>query len=307
VTTVSVVVATFGRDGVLVQTLDELLRQDPPADEILVVDQTPQHEADVQRYLELGDREGRFRWIVQSPPSLCAARNRGALEARSDVLLYVDDDVLLPTDFVEQHRRCFADPEVSAVAGKVFVPSSNTPCVKENPAMNAIVWDNGEEPWASTVLGSNFSVLRGRYIEVGGFDEQLVGAVYFDETDFSHRLMALGYRIRYCGAAWQIHLKAPAGGCRIAGNRVFPEWTKSVNFWTYVFRSPKSPHMWTAVRLGLRAGPLRRENVMHPLRWPGACGHFLYAVAQGAIRGRSAVVSPFVSKVRTCGGDNGGS
>jgi GT2 family glycosyltransferase len=208
----------------------------------------------------------------------------------------VDDDVLLPGDFVEQHRRCFADPEVAAVAGKIFVPLPGMVCVKENPAAGSTVWDNGGRPWAESVLGSNFSVLRRRCIEAQGFDEQLVGSANYEETDFSHRLTALGYRIRYCDAAWQIHLKAPAGGCRIAGNRSFSEWTKSVNFFTYAFRHPRSPGALNAVRMSFRAGPLRRENVVQPRRWLPAIGHFLYAIAQGFVRGRSPVKSPFSTR-----------
>jgi len=41
---ISIVIPTYRREQVLVDTLHALLRQEPPADEILVVDQTERHE-----------------------------------------------------------------------------------------------------------------------------------------------------------------------------------------------------------------------------------------------------------------------
>jgi len=292
--TISVLIPTFGREQMLVDSIGEVLAQTPPPDELIVIDQTPDHEPAVAEFLSRGDAQGRFRWVKQSPPSLCAARNRGVQEARSEVVLFVDDDVLLPPGFVEAHRRCYLEPEVAAVVGKIFVPRAGAKVERAAPeASAASIADNGGRPWAEVVLGSNFSARKAVYERVGGFDELLVGHVYYDETDFSHRLTAAGHRIRYSAEAWQVHLKAPSGGCRIPGNDTFPEWMTSVNFLTYMFRYPGRGGARDALKGALRAGPLRKENVVHPTRWPIAWASFGYAVFQGWKRGRAEVRSPF--------------
>lgn len=291
---VSVLIPTFGRDQLLVDTLNEVLAQVPAADEIVVLDQTPEHEPGVSSYLASGSAAGRFRWIQMEHPSLCAARNRGVQEARSEVVLFVDDDVLLPPGFVEAHRRSYLDREVGAVVGKIFVPRPGEAIDRAAPERSAAsIADSGGGPWAAQVLGSNFSVRKALYEEVGGFDEQLVGHVYYDESDFSRRLTAAGHRIRYEADAWQVHLKAPTGGCRIPGNTAFPEWMKSVNFLTFFFRYPLDPSARQALKSAWRAGPLRRENVVAPSRWVKAWLSFGYAIYEGWRRGRADVLSPF--------------
>jgi hypothetical protein len=68
-----------------------------------------------------------------------------------------------------------------------------------------------------------------------------------------------------------------------------------VNFLTFFFRYPFQPGARAALKGAWRAGPLRKENVVRPTRWPYAWLSFVYAIYQGWHRGRADILSPFTN------------
>ena len=90
---VSIIIPTYRRDQVLIDTVGELLACDPPPAEILVLDQTPKHTPDAAAALRDWDAAGHIRWLRLSEPSIPRAMNRGLLEARHDLVLFLDDDI----------------------------------------------------------------------------------------------------------------------------------------------------------------------------------------------------------------------
>ena len=57
------------------------------------------------------------RWFVESVPGLHAARHRGAREAGSDILVFVDDDIEASEMWLRAIWRAFRDPAVEIVGG----------------------------------------------------------------------------------------------------------------------------------------------------------------------------------------------
>lgn len=142
--TTCVAIPTYNREEILVKTLGSVLEMDPPPDEILIVDQTLEHEKNTEQFLESAQQKGRVRLIRQQPPSLTAARNRAVMEAKSDILIFIDDDVELPKDFVLTHLRNYGDDRVQAVAGKVR--QENQPRYPEPPRGG-----NGRGSWTINI------------------------------------------------------------------------------------------------------------------------------------------------------------
>ena len=71
---VSVVIPTYRREQVLLDTVKSLLELYPPALEILVVDQTEIHEKTTEENLAAWDRERSIRWIRLKQPSTTCMR-----------------------------------------------------------------------------------------------------------------------------------------------------------------------------------------------------------------------------------------
>jgi glycosyltransferase involved in cell wall biosynthesis len=58
-----------------------------------------------------------WRYIYEPVPGLLSARHRGVIEARGDILSFLDDDVLMAPGWFEALEDAFADPKVVLAGG----------------------------------------------------------------------------------------------------------------------------------------------------------------------------------------------
>lgn len=221
---ISIVIPTYGREAVLLDTLRSLLALQDRAEEILVIDQTPVHEAATTEQLTAWDKLQEIRWIRRDAPGIPQAMNAGVLAAQSDLVLFLDDDIEPVGELVEGHRRAHAAQQVTAVVGQVIQPwQKATPL--EGPRKLSGLQADFDFPFHSTisqpvanVMAGNLSVRRTTALKIGGFDEQFVGSAYRFESDFARRLIAAGERIWFAGDAGIRHLRVPSGGTRQQGD-----------------------------------------------------------------------------------------
>lgn len=214
---ISVVVPTYRRGRVLLETLEHSLGQLDPRDELLVIDQTEQHEGVTEERLSELHAAGAIGWIRQQPPSITAAMNRGLLEARGEVVLFVDDDVIPESSFLSAHRDGHAEGTKTLVAGRVIQPWE---VAADNLKMTTSAFAGVESAWVEEFMGGNFSVRRSHALELGGFDENFVQVAYRFEAEFASRFRAAGGRIRFEPAACLYHLRAARGGTRSYGDHL---------------------------------------------------------------------------------------
>jgi GT2 family glycosyltransferase len=225
---VSIVIPTYGRGQVLIDTVHSLLALPTTADEILVVDQTQNHEATVEAELAEWAASGTLRWIKQQPPGVVAAMNRGLREARNEIVLFLDDDIIPDDRLVEAHTRAHQDgPPCWAVAGQVLQPGQEAiadggrSSTKGLRADLNFAFNSSERCELQNVMAGNLSVKKSRALAVGGFDEQYVPPVSFRfETDFARRVLAAGGKVLFEPGARIRHLAVAAGGTRISGGHM---------------------------------------------------------------------------------------
>ena len=118
----SIVVPTYGRDEVLLETLKHLFALNPPASEVIVVDQTEEHSNEVSCTLESWQASGRMRWLRLKDPSIPGAMNRGLLEASQPIVLFLDDDIIPHSGLVEAHAGALEKTGAALVAGRIIQP-----------------------------------------------------------------------------------------------------------------------------------------------------------------------------------------
>jgi GT2 family glycosyltransferase len=213
---VSVVIATYRRDAVLVDTVRRVLDLDPPACELLVVDQTPAHPPAVERELEELAATGAIDWFRLDEASIPAAMNVGLLRASSEIVLFLDDDVIPGPDLVEAHRAAHGRPGVAVVAGQVLQPGEEPMSGPHAPFR----FSSADRGWVTEVIGANFSIRRDLALAIGGMDENFVRAAYGFEAELCARATAAGGRILFEPLATVRHLRAPAGGTRSYGSHL---------------------------------------------------------------------------------------
>jgi GT2 family glycosyltransferase len=214
---VTIVVPTYGRDDVLVDTLTRLFTLDPPAAEIIVVDQTVKHSRRACCALDAWQALGRMRWLRLPNPSIPGAMNRGLLEASHQFVLFLDDDIIPHSGLVAAHANALEETDAALVAGRVIQPWQVGRDFSDD---SGIRFASLRPAWTSDFMGGNFSICREIALRLGGFDERFVRVAYNFESEFAYRLRRAGYQIYYEPAASIHHLKVDRGGTRTFGRHL---------------------------------------------------------------------------------------
>jgi len=242
----SAIIATKGRPADLAETLAGLLRADPAPMEVLVVDGDERRSAQavVEAAATPGDAGPALRY-VHSAPGLTLQRNRGVLEARGDVVVFLDDDVEVNTPLFAALERAYRDPSVVGATGRV-VEGGERRFGNKRSAVRRLLF-RGEEGTLTRfgyprrlqdvdrerdVELMQGCLMSGRrtVVEQVGFDEALTGYALAEDEDFSYRLSRVG-RVRYAPDAVVDHKNT---GFRSTGTRRFNR-DVAVNR-TYLFR-----------------------------------------------------------------------
>ncbi len=242
---ISIAIPTYERGAVLVDTVRMLLRQDPPAAEIILADQTAVHAPPIERQLQRWDAAGAVRRLRLPEPSIPRAMNRALLTARSPAVLFLDDDLIPAVGLVGAHARNYRDESVWAVSGQVLQPDQGV--LREQPrARGRGIWRDLNFPFNAegrcevfNCMAGNLSVRRAMALAAGGFDENFVGVSCRVETEFARRLVRLGGRVVFDSAASIRHLQCSRGGTRVHGDRLrSPSPAHSVGDYYFALREP---------------------------------------------------------------------
>jgi glycosyltransferase involved in cell wall biosynthesis len=232
---ISVIIPTYRREQILCETLASVLQQDYPNYEVIVVDQTQNHESETKAYLTELAANQKIRLFQVDWASLPGARNYAVRRSTGDIILFLDDDVLLPPGFLEAHAKNHVDrPEVGAVAGRVFdrmklADSGGDITIDYLPpeAMDpGIAWyhldlvHTVKPQRVLTARGCNMSYRRELFEKYGlWFDERFRGSAVREESDFCLRIRQTGLMIWYDPEAHLVHLGEETGGCHDISTR----------------------------------------------------------------------------------------
>ena len=259
---VSVVIPTYGRDQVLLDTVEALLSLSNPPAEIVLADQTVRHDEAAERVLRGWDDGGQVRWLRLSDPSIPRAMNQGLLAAVGPIVLFLDDDIRPDAELVEAHARAHLARPGELVAGRVLQPWHEGWADPEDKVPFGF---NTLAPRSVTeFMGGNFSLPRDAALALGGFDENFVRVAYRFEAEFAFRWLQSGRRIRYEPGALIHHLKVPAGGTRTFGEHLTTmRPNHAVGAYYYALKTQRWRGLPSAVR---RLG--RAVATRHHLRRP---------------------------------------
>ncbi|WP_017655131.1 hormogonium polysaccharide biosynthesis glycosyltransferase HpsN [Fortiea contorta] len=240
---ITVIIPTYEREKVLCDSIRDILNQDYLNFEILVVDQTPKHQPEIQAYLEELVSLKKIKWFHLNWASLPGARNYGIRRSQGEIILFIDDDVKLTPGFLAAHAKNYAqNPEIGAVAGRVFdrlkladaaadksQGETNYRVIEYLPpeAMDpGIAWYyidlvyTVKPQQVLTARGCNMSFRREIFSEHKlRFDERFRGSAVREESDFCLRLRQTGYKIWYDPDASLVHLGEETGGCHDISTR----------------------------------------------------------------------------------------
>jgi len=233
-----------------------------------VVDQTEEHEASTSGTLHAWDREGRVRWIRLARPSITHAMNTGLEQARGDIVVFLDDDIIPGAHIISAHSLAHAEGSCNIVAGQVLQPGEE---VLTDPVEGAeFLFRSGKKRWVEELMGGNFSVNRKVALALGGFDENFVRVAYRFEAEFCDRALTAGERILFEPAASIRHLRAADGGTRAYGNHLTTvRPSHAVGAYYYLLRARRVQRRIGKMLLRMLRSVRTRHHLQHPWWIPG--------------------------------------
>lgn len=214
---ISVIIPTLNRAGRLRETLLSLLKSTLQEFEIIVVDQS-----DARRGGPPLPGDPRIRYLRETWKNLPNARNVGIRAARTELILFLDDDMEFDADLLEAHCRVHAaHPETPVITGRIRMRPPHAwddmavPSALDPGTAKFLANFNLEEAAPSEFpAGCHMSFKRKIFAETGLFDAGYLGNALYEEIDLGIRLKRRGFGIRYEPAVEALHLRDDLGGCR---------------------------------------------------------------------------------------------
>lgn len=127
----SLVIPTYNKKAVLELTLASLINQTYPRDkfEIIVVDDGST-DGTHQLFPSSTPFPFQLAYVKQENGGRAAARNAGILEAQGETIIFIDDDQIVPPQFIESHMKLHRHHQNLVIAGyrsHVFSFAPSTP------------------------------------------------------------------------------------------------------------------------------------------------------------------------------------
>lgn len=216
---ISVLVPTYRRPDMLERLLASLEDQtlDPERLEVVVVDDHSEDRTE-QVLARAAERSGNVRPFTQDRNrGPAAARNRAVKEARAPLVLFCDDDIVVPTSLVEGHLRAHAehaDPQLGVLGRVDWHPDLRVTAFMRwvdrsglQFAYDTWLRAGAVDPPYAAFYTANLSLPRKLVVDAGGFDERFPYPAY-EDMELAWRLTERGFRLRYEPELLVYHIRA---------------------------------------------------------------------------------------------------
>ena len=177
---ISVIICSYNREDHIINAIGSLYRQTIPRSdyEVLVIDNNSKdNTAQVVHAWQEAHKDLDLFFTVETRQGASWARNTGAREAKSPLLVFMDDDAVAEPDFLERILHFFEQhPEADGLGGRIiprYIPAEPK---WMSHYLSALV---GNFDYAQTVtefkpnkypLESNMAITKQSFDEIGGFN-----------------------------------------------------------------------------------------------------------------------------------------
>jgi O-antigen biosynthesis protein len=228
---ITVALATVGNEQACLATVDRILSSTYPNFELVVVDNSP-GATDFGEMLSRHTSDERVRFAHETRKGLSFARNRGLQEARGEIVIFTDDDVMTDPGWLFAFAHNFAaDAGVACVTGSILAAEIETPAQAwleqyggYNKGFQRQVFDLDENrldtplyPYDSGQFGSGANIaFRADVLrKMGAFSVDLgagTPAHGGEDIDILRRVITSGNRLVYEPSAflWHYHRRSYA-------------------------------------------------------------------------------------------------
>ena len=205
----TVIIPTYNREKVLLQTLESLLKSESVPDQIIVVDQTVPPISLSTKIVETGI----VHVVCSKEPSSTKSRNIGLTVAKNELILFCDDDILVNKDSIRELYEVMQSEKMALVAAIDYRENVLFSNIKKSPLREVAgslmglkkVWRHDGYVIKSSMRGryaagisqitktewamGYFFCIRRSLVEKWNihFDEKLKRYAYAEDLDFTYR------------------------------------------------------------------------------------------------------------------------
>jgi glycosyltransferase involved in cell wall biosynthesis len=202
---VSVIICAYNQRELLRQALLSLAQQSHDHYEVVIADDgSTDGTSEMVRALE---PPYPMHYFWQENKGRAAARNLGFRQARGDLLLFLDGDMIADPCLLEEHIKTHLARDQVMVMGMIRLSPSLVRTLFTKRALysylDEVMDANGYLPAPHCTTG-NLSIKRKDMMRIGDFDESF--KVYgWEDTDFGYRAEKMGLRLLYNPHAISYH------------------------------------------------------------------------------------------------------
>jgi len=144
-----------------------------------------------------------FKVIFQENKGRSGSRNTGAKAASGDLLLFLDDDMRLPAESVQQHvefHKKKQDEKIILVGNQIEELAILKTDIQRYKYYKSKLWANTirhnkpMQPEQFFLTAANFSISKTLFLQLGGFDEALTDA---EDYDLGKKALEKGIQIYF--------------------------------------------------------------------------------------------------------------
>src|SRR5262249_30254313 len=235
---ISCIIPTVNRSALLRNAINSLIKQTVSQDmyEILIVDNGSRDDTkEISQHIIKETANRQIRYIFESEPGQLAGRHRGALEAKGELLVFVDDDIEATSGWLQAIFETFKSPQVQLVGGRNLPKFEVEPPAWLESFFDATCDGGTSCGWLSLldlgrseleigpnyVWGLNFAIRRRALRDLGGFhpdciSQELQRFQGDGESGLTMKARSYGYRAVYQPKATIYHI--------IPASRMTPEY-----------------------------------------------------------------------------------
>ncbi len=215
---ISVIIPTYNRSSLIVDTIESFLGQDYQDFEVIVCNNNSTDNT--QEVLKTYLSNSKVRLLLEQRPGVHFARNTAAKFASGDLLYFTDDDMIATPNLLSEIVKIFdLDESIASATGRVLPKWEieppkwvekllfNARLSLHNPAEEIVI---SSEDFG--VYSCHQAILREAFFKAGGFNPDYIADVLIGdgETGLNLKIKELGYKFGYIGSSIIYHRIPPS-------------------------------------------------------------------------------------------------
>lgn len=216
--TVSYIIPTMMRQDFTLNLLEDLKNQSYKPTQVIVVDATPEDKRDESLYNSNEyPFEVQFYW--QTSKGSCRARNEAIEKCNGDYIVFGDDDVRIPSNFIENHIKLLQTYNAGACNGL------DIRAEHQQQNLDDLEFKLNNYQGQRWIVGASSNYSNANSCVKSDYVHQLIGndinydGGYGEDSDFGISLTKIGVTVLFNPFSANLHLKPPIGGYRFWGTQ----------------------------------------------------------------------------------------